>query len=75
MTRKRNKIISWVRLNELIEYTLEDDRKVIITFAYADGQTAITEIFEAETTYPVEFQKVGWQSILNNFKKYVELTH
>jgi len=29
-------------------------------------------IFDSETTYPIEQQRDGWQSILNNFKKYVE---
>jgi len=57
---------------KLIEYTLGDDRKVKIVFSVADNETFVVETFEAESTNPVEMQRNGWQSILNNFKKYVE---
>ncbi len=55
-----------------IAYTLGDGRKVDITFEEQGDQVHITEFFEAESTNPIEKQKDGWQSILNNFKKYVE---
>jgi hypothetical protein len=32
----------------------------------------VTETFEAETMNTLELQKMGWQAILNNFKKYIE---
>lgn len=55
-----------------IEYTMDDDRKVKILFD-GDGQTThVTETFDAENTFPVEMQRAGWQSILDNFKKYTE---
>jgi len=58
--------------NKLIAYTMGDGRKAKVTFN-ADGTTTkITTVFEAETENPVELQKGGWQSILNNFKKYAE---
>ena len=57
---------------KLIEYTLGDDRKVKIVFSVADNETFVVETFEAESTNPVEMQRNGRQSILNNFKKYVE---
>ncbi|MET6996282.1 SRPBCC family protein [Chitinophaga defluvii] len=61
-----------VKTNELIAYTLGDDRKVSITFK-SNGNTAdVTETFEAESTNPVEMQKGGWQAIMDNFKKYTE---
>jgi len=61
-----------VKTNELIAYTLGDDRRVKITFV-ADGQTTkVTEIFEAEAVNPAEMQQTGWQAILDNFKKYAE---
>lgn len=53
-------------------YSLEDGRKVTITFAGAGEQTVITEAFEAETQNSIELQQGGWQAILNNFKKYAE---
>jgi uncharacterized protein YndB with AHSA1/START domain len=61
-----------VMLKELIEYTLDDNRKVQINFAGNDNETTILETFEAESENPKEMQKEGWQLILNNFKNYVE---
>jgi uncharacterized protein YndB with AHSA1/START domain len=55
-----------------IEYILDDSRKVSITFYENNNETIVTESFEAEEVNPVELQKEGWQSILNNFKKYAE---
>jgi hypothetical protein len=34
--------------------------------------TKVTTVFDAEDQNPIEMQKGGWQSILNNFKKYAE---
>ena len=58
--------------NKLIEYTIADGRKVRIDFSGHDNETGVTETFEAESVNPVEMQRDGWQSILNNFKKYAE---
>lgn len=58
--------------NELIEYTLGDERRVIITFQVESGKTKIIEIFEAENENSVEMQQFGWQAILDNYKKYTE---
>ena len=56
----------------LLEYTIDDDRKVSVTFT-ADGSTThVAETFEAENINPVEMQRGGWQAILNNFQKYTE---
>ncbi len=61
-----------VRKNEFISYTIEDGRKVEITFTSKGNETKVTEIFEAESINPLEMQRGGWQAILDNFKKYVE---
>ena len=61
-----------VKTSELIAYTISDGRKVEIDFLMNGNETIIVERFETETTNTVELQKAGWQSILNNFKKYVE---
>ena len=61
-----------VRKNEYIEYTMEDGRKVQITFSPKGDETKVVESFEAESMNPVELQKGGWQAILDNFKKYTE---
>lgn len=61
-----------VKINELIEYKLSDTRKVRIDFTTKDNETTIVETFEAEDENSIEVQKGGWQSILDNFKKYTE---
>ena len=61
-----------VRINDYIEYTLGDGRKVQITFIPLGNQTKVAESFDAENTNSVELQKGGWQAILDNFKKYTE---
>ena len=58
--------------NELITYTLSDGRKVEIKFAEIKGEIKLSESFEAEEINSHEMQRAGWQSILENFKKYVE---
>lgn len=55
-----------------IEYTLGDSRKVKIKFTSEGNTTTIEESFEAESENPIEMQQMGWQLILNNFKRYTE---
>jgi hypothetical protein len=55
-----------------IEYSLEDNRKVSISFSDTGNGIKIVETFEAEDEFSDEQQKQGWQAILENFKKYVE---
>ena len=57
---------------EHISYTLGDGRRVIVNFEPEGGGTRVRESFDPESENPAEFQKAGWQSILDNFKKYVE---
>ena len=61
-----------VRNNEYIEYTIGDGRKVIVNFTPEGNKTKVVESFEAEGTHSIEMQRGGWQSILDNFKKYTE---
>lgn len=61
-----------IKLNESIEYTLNDDRKVRINFSREGNKTRIVESFEAENTNSLELQQSGWQAILDNFKRYTE---
>lgn len=57
---------------ELIEYAMEDGRTVSIEFATVDGGVKVTETFDAEDSHSAEQQRLGWQSILNNFARHVE---
>lgn len=61
-----------VEKNKLIAYTMDDGRKVSVEFSGDESQTKVAEVFEPESTNPVEMQKAGWQAILDNFKEYVE---
>jgi uncharacterized protein YndB with AHSA1/START domain len=69
-----NGVYDEVRINEFISYTIEDGRKVTITFISQENDTKVIEAFEAETTNSIEMQKAGWQAILDNFKKYSEIS-
>lgn len=61
-----------VKLHEEISYTLEDGRKVMVTFVNQGNETKVIETFDAENSHPIEHQQAGWQSIMDNFKKYTE---
>ncbi|MES2727798.1 MAG: SRPBCC family protein [Bacteroidota bacterium] len=61
-----------VKPNEVLAYTLGDGRKVKILFSQQGQQTKIIETFGAEEQNTIALQEFGWQSILNNFKKYAE---
>jgi uncharacterized protein YndB with AHSA1/START domain len=61
-----------IELYKHIEYTIGDRRRVRVTFDPKGMGIKIAEIFEPELDNPVEMQQEGWQSILNNFKKYAE---
>ena len=63
---------SEVILHKHISFTLEDNRKVTVIFSSLANSTRVVESFEAESTNSEELQRTGWQSILDNFKKYVE---
>ncbi|MCT4559781.1 MAG: SRPBCC family protein [Crocinitomicaceae bacterium] len=57
---------------EQISYIMADGRSVNVWFKEENGQVEVTEIFEAEDQNPIEMQQAGWQSIMDNFKKYTE---
>jgi uncharacterized protein YndB with AHSA1/START domain len=61
-----------VVVNEVIEYTVFDGRKSVITFESKGDHTLVTETFEPEKETPIDLQKNFCQSILNTFKKYTE---
>jgi uncharacterized protein YndB with AHSA1/START domain len=63
-----------VKQHQTIAYSMEDGRTVKITFSTDGKSTTIVETFEAEDDNPIEMQKEGWQTILNNFKAHVETT-
>lgn len=61
-----------VKKHQIIAYTMEDGRKVRTEFIEDNDQTKVVSVFEAEDENPIDMQRDGWQSILNNFKRYTE---
>ena len=61
-----------VELHREISYTMSDGRKATTLFSEEEGSTRVSTSFDAETENDPEFQKQGWQAILNSFKNYVE---
>lgn len=61
-----------VKNHEIIAYTMADGRKAKIEFKQVGNKTHVKVTFDAEKENTIEMQRDGWQSILNNFKKYVE---
>ncbi len=55
-----------------LAYTMPDGRKVETSFGDLEEKTKVRTVFDPETENPVEMQKMGWQAILDNFKKYAE---
>ena len=56
---------------ELIEFSF-GDRICSVEFLPADGAVSVRVTFDAETQYPVEQQRQGWQAILDRFARHVE---
>ena len=56
-----------------IKSILDDGRKMEVVFEKIDDTTTrVLESFDTEEENSVELQRSGWQSILDNFKKYSE---
>lgn len=53
-----------------LEYSF-GDRTCVVTFDDGANGVTVTVTFDAETTHPEEQQRAGWQSILDNFARYV----
>ena len=56
---------------KLIEYAF-GDRTARVEFSEGPNGVTVKVGFDAENEHPVDFQRAGWQSILDSFKKYVE---
>lgn len=59
--------------HHLIEYTLDDDRTVKVTFTpQSDGTTLVSQSFDPEEVNSEDEQEAGWQAILDNYAEYAE---
>ena len=57
--------------HELIESAF-DGRTLRVEFVAGKDGVTVRETFDAEAVHPVEYQKQGWQAILDSFRKHVE---
>jgi uncharacterized protein YndB with AHSA1/START domain len=55
-----------------LTYIMSDGRRASTIFQSKELETTVTTTFDPENENPIELQRVGWQAILNNFKKYAE---
>ncbi len=65
------------KFEEIIEHKkivtlLDDDRRVWVSFEQSEHGVHLQETFEIEDQNSEELQRMGWQAILDNFKKYTE---
>lgn len=71
-------IIKEISPNEKLKYTLGENlgtsRYVEVEFVAEGEMTRVIERFVLETENPIELQQQGWQMILDNFKKYCEVS-
>jgi uncharacterized protein YndB with AHSA1/START domain len=58
--------------NELIAYAF-GDRAAEVEFVQGATGVTVCVTFDAETEHSVEQQRQGWQAILNNFARHVEV--
>lgn len=63
-----------VAKHEKLIYTITDGRKVTTVFHVEGAATRVETTFDAEKENPVDMQRQGWQAILNNFKRYAEVS-
>lgn len=60
-------------INPLESFTYGfENRNIQVRFEEMGKKTKVMIEFDPDSENPIEMQKNGWQSILNNFKKYVE---
>lgn len=58
--------------NKVIALVMTDGRRARTTFEQQGIATVVTTVFDAEAQNSIDMQRDGWQSILDNFKRYVE---
>jgi uncharacterized protein YndB with AHSA1/START domain len=57
---------------ELLEYVMEDGRKVTVRFEETPSGVKVIQTFDPEMDNSLEKQREGWLAILDNFKIYAE---
>jgi uncharacterized protein YndB with AHSA1/START domain len=57
---------------KMIDFRMDDGRKVNIEFIERPEDVVVKETFDAETESTLAMQRLGWQAILDNFGQHVE---
>lgn len=65
-------IYTRVEPQRIIEYRMGDGRSVKVEFTETADGVLVRETFEAESENDPEYQRQGWQAILDNFARHVE---
>ncbi|TGL57302.1 activator of HSP90 ATPase [Leptospira ognonensis] len=65
-------VYSEVLPEKKLAFTMEDGREATVLFQELGNETNVIITFDAENENPIEMQIGGWQSILDQFKKYTE---
>ncbi|MGE3646127.1 MAG: SRPBCC family protein [Beijerinckiaceae bacterium] len=60
--------------HERIEYQF-GDRFAQVEFSETENGVHVRVSFDPEETHPLEFQRGGWQAILDSFARYAEAEH
>jgi uncharacterized protein YndB with AHSA1/START domain len=56
---------------KFLEFKLGDDRAVQVEFVQSAQGVTVRETFDAENVYPADYQRQGWQAILDRFAQHV----
>jgi len=63
----------YTEINKGENFTYEfGGRLATVEFIETNGKTEVIVTFDTETENSIDLQRQGWQSILDNFKKYTE---
>lgn len=54
-----------------LRLALGPDREVLVEFTATDQGTKVSQTFTPETTFSLEQQRAGWQSIMDNYRQHV----
>ncbi len=57
---------------QLLAIRLDDGREAVTVFEPVEGGTRVTTRFDPETQSPPAMQQMGWQAILENFRRHME---
>ena len=55
-----------------LAYTMTDGRQAETSFEDLGDKTRVSTTFDPDKENPADMQKMGWQAILDNFKRYAE---